>query len=52
MEQSTEAHGCWAGQEIPPAFMEPEGPLLCSQESANRTYPEQFESSPLLLLLL
>jgi len=34
-----------------PSFMEPEGSLKCSQETAIGTYPEPDESSPQFLIL-
>ena len=47
MEQSpsSEVNSFSCGQEIPPNFMELEGSLPCSQETATCICPEQNESS-------
>jgi len=54
MEQSSssEANSHSASQEIPPSFMDPEGSLSYSQETATCPNPEPDDSNPHLHLLL
>jgi hypothetical protein len=47
LSSSLEADSRSAGHEITLPFMQPEGLLLCSHESATGSYPEPPESTPL-----
>jgi hypothetical protein len=46
LSPSSEAISWSATQEIPQNFIEPEGPLLWSQEPSTALHPEPDQSSP------